>query len=123
MFKGIVFLLVIGLLIVCGIVAIVVSVIFRTIHNVKKAINGETDNYNPEIGKKRQHYTHGAYGKNTARQQSATSASYESTAQQKENIHKTETGEVLFETRNPEQANRQIFTADEGEYVEFSEEG
>lgn len=118
MFKGIVFILILGLIILFVIVAVIVSFVYRTVHNVKKVLNGETnDDYNPEIGKKHQHYTHKTYGR-SARQSAATQQQESS----EENLHQSETGEILFETRNPEQVNRQIFSADEGEYVEFSEE-
>lgn len=120
MFKGIVFILLLGLVILLVIVAIVVSVVYRIAHRVKKVLNGENpdvedDYYNPEIGKKHRHYAHKAYSSS----QQSYSQGYQS---QGEHVHETETGEILYETRNPEEVNRQIFAADEGEYVEFSEE-
>lgn len=131
MFKGIAFILVLGLIIFLVIIAIVASFVYRTIHRVKKVLNGETDDYNPEIGKKHQHYTHKSYGR-TSRQSSQQQGynggqqeAYQGSGREDysdEHIHQTETGEILFETRNPDQVNRQIFSADEGEYVEFSEE-
>lgn len=114
MFKGIVFILVLGLIILLVIVAIIVSFVYRTVHHVKKVISGENpyDDYNPEIGKKHQHYTH----------KTSHGAGRHAYAQSQSNASQTENGDILYETRNPEEVNRQIFTADEGEYVEFSEE-
>lgn len=121
MFKGLAFILILGLVIVLVIVAVIVSFVYRTVHRVKKVLNGEDDSYNPEISKKHQHYTHSAYGRrhqaSSPRQETSSSQ-----ARQDEHIHKSNTGEELYETRSAEQANRQIFTADEGEYVEFVEE-
>lgn len=112
--------MILGLVIVLVIVAVIVSVVYRTIHRVKKVLNGEDDSYNPEIGKKHQHYTHGAYGRK--RQASSRQEPFSRQEAQDEHIHKSNTGEELYETRSAEQANRQIFSADEGEYVEFVEE-
>lgn len=118
MFKGIVFILILGLIILLVIVAAVVSFVIRTAHRVKKVLKGENpyDDYNPEIGKKHQHYTRKPY-------QGASRQAYsQSQANTDNRQYNTENGEILYETRNPDQVNRQIFDADEGEYVEFSEE-
>jgi len=115
------FILILGLVVVLVIIAAIVNFVYRTIHQVKKVLNGEDDSYNPEIGKKHRHYTHGAYGRrhhsSSPKQEASPGAE-----RQDEHIHKSNTGEELYETRSAEQANRQIFSADEGEYVEFVEE-
>lgn len=125
MFKGLVFILLLGFVILLVIVAIVVSFVYRTVHRVKKVLNGENpdDDYNPEIGKKHRHYTHKAY--NGSGRQAYSQGQYAQGSQNQYaqgSTRDTENGDILYETRNPDQANRQIFTADEGEYVEFSEE-
>lgn len=127
MFKGLFLILVIGFVIVLIIVAIIASIVLRTVHRVKKAIKGELvdDDYNPEIGKKHQHYTYRVrtYG-GSAHGGSSQSEGYSYSEEQAndEQIHKSSTGEELFETRNDDQVNRQIFSSEEGEYVDFTEE-
>lgn len=128
MFKGLFLLLVAGFVIVLVIIAVIASFVLRTIHHVKKAIKGEMedDDYNPEIGKKHQHYTYKTrtYGGNARGNTSSQSEGYAYAEEQAndEQIHKSSTGEELFETRNNDQVNRQIFSSDEGEYVDFTEE-
>lgn len=127
MFKGIAFLLALVLIIVFVIFAIGASFLIRTIHRVKSLMNRENadDDYNPEIGKKHQHYTYKArtYGGSTSQPSSVDEGNdYSETQSNEDHIHKSSTGEELYETRDLEKVNRQIFSSEEGEYVDFTEE-
>ncbi len=99
-----IFLNLIFIIVLCAIFAFIFTAfgIFRSIYNFKKKFNDLTD------GGKGNGKSSGNYGN------SSSYGSYGRTS--------SSDGQVIIDSRNPNQANRKIFSDNEGEYVDFEEE-
>ncbi|NPD91898.1 DUF4834 family protein [Xylanibacter muris] len=98
MLKGLLFLLVIFIVIIAVVMVIVFSLIFKGIRMFRKMTHG-----NPGSP-----FTSEGFGHDSRNSQDKASWT-------------TGNGETLIDTRDTKHAGRKIFSADDGEYVDFKE--
>lgn len=116
MLKGLLLFIVIILVVVSAIVLFAVNIILRFLRRMRKMATGELDE---EEEYERQ---------STSRHQSQytfrggrTSRARPNREQQSQQTT-TQDGKVIIDNRQPEERKRKIIDADEGEYVDFTEE-
>ncbi|MCD8291751.1 MAG: DUF4834 family protein [Prevotella sp.] len=100
------------IIVLCAIFAFVFTVfgIFRSIYNFKKKFNDLTSGGKSNgFGK-----SNGSYGNSSSYGRGSGFGSYSKTS--------NSDGQEIIDSRNPNEANRKIFSDNEGEYVDFEEE-
>ena len=117
MLKGLLVLIVIIFVVVSAIVLLAVNIVLRFLKRMRKMATGELDEeeeYERQSTSRHQHqYSFRAGRTNRAR-----------TNREQQNYQQTTTqdGKVIIDNRHPEARKRKIIDADEGEYVDFTEE-
>lgn len=100
MLKGFIFLLTIFMIVIAVVMIIVFCFIFKGIRMFRKMKNGQFDSQ----------FTFEGFNKGK-----------QASSQYKNATWKDKNGETLIDTRDAAHAGRKIFSADDGEYVDFKE--
>ncbi|MGN0280832.1 MAG: DUF4834 family protein [Prevotella sp.] len=117
MLKGLFILLIAILVVVSVIVLLAINIVLRFLKRMRKMAAGELDEdeeYERLSTSRRQHqYTFRAGNTKRAKPNRKQQGFQQAT---------THDGKVIIDNRQPEERKRKIIDADEGEYVEFTEE-
>ena len=119
MLKGLLFFIIIILVVVSAIVLFAISIVLRFLKRMRKMATGELDEdedeeYERQSTSRRQHQYAFRGGRTSRAKPNGEQQGYQQT--------RTEDGKVIIDNRQPEERKRKSIDADEGEYVEFTEE-
>lgn len=117
MLKGLLFFIIIILVVVSAIVLFAISIVLRFLKRMRKMATGELDEdeeYERQSTSRHQHQYAFRGGRTSRVKPNGEQQGYQQT--------RTEDGKVIIDNRQPEERKRKIIDADEGEYVEFTEE-
>lgn len=117
MLKGLLLFIVIILVVVSIIVLVAINLVLRFLKRIRKMASGEIDEeeeYERRSTSRQQHQYAFRGGRTSRAKPNGAQQTYQQT--------QTEDGKVIIDNRQPEERKRKIIDADEGEYVEFTEE-
>lgn len=117
MLKGLLFFIIIILVVVSAIVLFAISIVLRFLKRMRKMATGELDEdeeYERQSTSRHQHQYAFRGGRTSRAKPNGEQQGYQQT--------RTEDGKLIIDNRQPEERKRKIIDADEGEYVDYTEE-
>ena len=125
MVKGLLFIILLGIIIGAVILLIAVNFVMSIFRRIRRGGDDDFDN-NDYVRRRSNQYnfrgTTTSYSRNTSSEQPRQQYEYVNNPGNTYNSSNVGGQEIIFDTRDAHVANRQIISDDEGEYVDFEEE-